>query len=81
MLRIITVTLVTACALAESVIRDEHVSLGETIMPFKDMSHEAMLENRKTDHYEDFMNGALVSTAHAILGPIVKADEFTFAPW
>ena len=51
------------------------------------MTHDEMMENRKTNHYNEFINGWYVNTVEAIARPLVQQtssndeDEFKFPPW
>ena len=71
---------------------EEPQSVG--LFPLREMSHEEMMKNRQTKHYEDFVNGIFVNTVEYIARnfPIVgqstqytrrdeDEDEFKFPPW
>ena len=44
----------------------------EMVSQLTEMSHEKMMENRLTDHYQDFVNGLFVNTIETIARPFVQ---------
>ena len=58
-----------------------------------ELSYQEMLEHRKTQQYQDFLNGPLVQTVHMLMYPFMQEmapapkqiveneDEWAIAPW
>ena len=54
------------------------------MFPLQEMTHDEMMENRYTKHYEDFVNGAFVNLVEFVTYPLVRQtddDQFRFPPW
>ena len=59
------------------IIFDDKNKDGSLKSPLQDMTHNQMMENRKTKHYDDFVNGVFVNlvelVTHTLTGhPLVQ---------